>query len=118
MNELAAVRVTERDGVWVTTVRGELDISNADEFSAAIVEAVPNEATGIILDLTETTYLDSAAIRVLFELGRRAQTRQQALRAVIPAASPIRRVVELTRLDSLLPVDADLETALAALSTG
>jgi len=49
----------------VIRLSGEVDLSNADELRSDIVQAVPHEASGVVLDLTETTYLDSTGIRLL-----------------------------------------------------
>lgn len=54
------------DGERVLTVAGEIDMSNATEFGAALDREL---ATGgpVVVDLTGVTYLDSAGIAVLFD---------------------------------------------------
>ena len=53
------------DGAPVLTVTGEIDMSNADEFRAAIVDAVV-DGHRLTVDLTAVEYLDSAALAALF----------------------------------------------------
>ncbi|MEV4845453.1 STAS domain-containing protein [Micromonospora matsumotoense] len=53
------------DGAPVLTVTGEIDMSNADEFRAAIVGAVV-DGHRLTVDLTAVEYLDSAALAALF----------------------------------------------------
>ena len=56
------------------TVRaaGDIDLTNAGQFQAALDEAAA--ASGAVTaDLTEVTYCDSAAIRVLFHAARQAR---------------------------------------------
>jgi hypothetical protein len=77
--------------------------------------------TLVVVDLTGTTYVDSAAIASFFRLSQRLRDRRQDLRLVVPPASPIRAVVELTRLSQVIPVDEsvppleDIPMAYAAL---
>lgn len=55
----------QADGAPVLTVVGEIDMSNADEFRAAIVDAVV-DGHRLTVDLTAVEYLDSAALAALF----------------------------------------------------
>ena len=52
------------DGTLVLGATGEIDMSNAAAFAAALTDA---HATGpFVLDLTRVEYLDSAGLAVLF----------------------------------------------------
>lgn len=105
MSELARLethRVGETQHVSVT---GEVDLSNARPLLDAVAAAVPDDAAHVVLDLTHTTYLDSAGIAALFRLAERLRTRRQDLRLVVPPDSPIRAVLRLTHLDHVIPVD-------------
>lgn len=111
MSGLARVR-TRRDGsTQLVHVAGEVDLSNARDVIDAVGHAVPDDVTLIVLDLTDTTYVDSAAIATLFRLSERLRDRRQDLRLVVPQGSPIRAVVELTRLSQVVPVDEQVPTA-------
>ncbi len=108
MSELATVEVVAHgDGEEVVRVRGEVDLSNAtlvgDQLSAAVAEA-----TVVIVDLSETTYLDSAGIAMLFRFDERLKHARHELRLVVPPDSPIRGVVRMTRLDQVIPVQDTL----------
>lgn len=115
MNELARLVVDQQGGVTVARVTGEIDISNAEDIGSALQDAMPNSAVGLVLDLSDTRYMDSAGIRVLFDLGRRLRTRQQDIRAVVPEKSLVRRVLLLTQLDAVMPMEQDVDAAIAAL---
>ena len=67
-----------------------------------------------MVDLGGCRYLDSAAIEVLFDLSRRLERRRQELRLVVPPSSPLRRVIELTDVNSAAPVHESLDSALVA----
>lgn len=105
MSELARVETSRSGATQLVVLTGELDLSNGRSLTDALAHAVPDDVTLVILDLTGTTYVDSAAIASLFRLSQRLRDRRQDLRLVVPATSPIRAVVELTRLGQVIPVD-------------
>jgi anti-anti-sigma factor len=74
---------------------------------------VPNDALGLVIDLGGCRYLDSAGIEVVFDLSRRLGRRRQQLRLVVPASSPLGRVLELTEVASVAPIHEGLDSALA-----
>ncbi|MFM6850390.1 MAG: STAS domain-containing protein [Terrabacter sp.] len=117
MSELARVR-THRDGsTHLVHITGEVDLSNARDVIDGVGHAVPDDVTLIVLDLTDTTYIDSAAIASLFRLSERLRDRRQDLRLVVPQGSPIRAVVELTRLSQVIAVDEAVPTVEPDLTT-
>jgi anti-anti-sigma factor len=111
----AEVAVERRDGAVVARLTGEVDMTNATYVGGELTRSVPNDASGLVVDLSQTRYLDSAAIELLFELARRLGRRRQGLRLVLPAGSPLRRVLILTEIDSVAPLHEELESALAQL---
>ena len=105
----------DEDGVApVAHVTGEVDASNAAELRIALVDRLSNDARGLVLDLSETSYLDSTGISLLFELARGLAARRQVLRLVVPRTAPIRRVLELCDVDSVAPLDEGSEDSLAS----
>lgn len=81
--------------VRVVAVEGEIDISNVVRLRDAIL-ALPNAALGLVLDLQATAYIDSSAIRLLYELRDRLSRRGQVLCVLDREGSNVRRVLELT----------------------
>jgi anti-anti-sigma factor len=114
-DRIAGFDVSEQHGVAVATLEGEIDGSNAAELRLALSERLPSASSGLILDLSEVTYLDSSGIHLLFDLGRRLAARRQALRLVVPPGAPMRRVLELCAVGSVAPMDEALETSISAL---
>ena len=109
MSELARVEVEHRGEVCLVHIRGEVDISNARELTAAVEVAIPNGHPLVAIDLTETTYLDSAGVQLLFVLADRLRVRRHELRVIVPTESPIRAVLELTSLPKLVRLAARLD---------
>jgi anti-anti-sigma factor len=111
MTGLAHLDVEQRGQLWLVRIHGEIDISNAHEVSAAVEAAMPSGAETLVIDLTETTYLDSAGVQILFVLAQRLQTRRQNMRIVVPEDAPIRAVLELTGMPRVIPVESRLDEA-------
>jgi anti-anti-sigma factor len=103
-----------QDGVALAAVEGELDASNAEAIGARLRSLLTNRDTALVVDLSATSYLDSAAINLMFELGAGLLERQQRLRLVVPAAAPIARALAITGLDAAVPVHETREDALRA----
>jgi anti-anti-sigma factor len=115
MKPLAQVRLVDADGVLVAHLVGEIDLSNVDEVRALLVERVSQDIGALVLDLTDTTYLDSTGVQLLFELTQRLHARRRQLRIVVTDQALVRRVILLTKLDDQVPLDTSVDAALAAL---
>jgi len=109
VSELARVEAEQRGTLCLVRIHGEVDISNAQEVSAAIEAAVPNSALGLVVDLTDTMYLDSAGVALLLRLAERLQARRQQMSLVAPAESPIRVALELTGIPKVMRVTTRLD---------
>lgn len=114
-DRIAGFDFHERDGVVVARVGGEIDSSNASELRLALSERLPSATNALVLDLSDVTYLDSSGIQLLFELGKRLGARRQMMRLVVPENAPMRRVLELSDMASVVPLDHELEGSLKAL---
>jgi anti-anti-sigma factor len=101
----AHVEAETEDGRVRIVVRGEVDLQNAGDVEAQLTEAISNQATTVSIDLADVVYLDSAGLRVLFHLVDRLATLQIAVELVTPPRSPSRRVIELSGLAALVPLD-------------
>jgi anti-anti-sigma factor len=112
-----AARLTlERTGaIAVARIAGEVDLSNAASLQADITAGVTNDVEVLVLDLSETEYLDSAGIRLVFGLADAVRRRGQALRLVVPDGAPVQRVLELCRVGDVAPLRPALDDALASL---
>jgi anti-anti-sigma factor len=76
---------------------GEIDISNADEFSDRVCELTDGEQGTVVLNLRDCGFIDSIGLRTLITLGRELRTRDQRL-VLSGLQSGPRRVLELTGL--------------------
>ncbi len=112
MSTTADIAIERRDDWIVAHVGGELDMSNCSYVRDELTRSVPADCEGMVVDLSDTVYLDSAAIELLFELARRLGRHRQDLRIAMPDDSPLRRVLELTDVRAVAPVHPTVELAL------
>jgi anti-sigma B factor antagonist len=109
---LARIVEERRDEISIAAVEGEVDASNVAEVGERLRTLVTNRSTALVVDLTATTYLDSAGINLLFELAAELADRQQRLRLVVPASSPLLRMFAITGLTSAISTHETREAAL------
>ncbi|MFL5832240.1 MAG: STAS domain-containing protein [Solirubrobacteraceae bacterium] len=109
-SDLVRVDISGDDDFQIARLAGEIDISNADQVTDALTR-MPNTLHGLIIDLTELIYLDSAGVRMLYELGKRLSLRSQSMVVVSPAGQPPRRVLELTGVPERVQVVETLAEA-------
>jgi anti-sigma B factor antagonist len=111
VTELSNLTIAADDGIVIASLTGEIDLSNATEITDALLGGVPNEALGLVIDLSNVSYLDSAGVRMLAELDHRLGWRAQALRIVAPEESRSRRVLAIAGLERVLSLATSVETA-------
>jgi anti-sigma B factor antagonist len=100
--------------VPVARLQGEIDASNVKEIGDRLRSLVTNRSLALVVDLTQTTYLDSAGINLLFMIGEEMRSRRQHLRLVVAEGSPIVRMIVLTGLDQAVGAHRTLAEALSA----
>jgi anti-sigma B factor antagonist len=93
------VTVTSEDGVCVVAVSGELDLDTMVELSAAL--AVGDGVVTTVVDLRGLTFIDSSGVSGVMAAARRARDAGARL-VCVPGPPPIRRIFELTGVDTVL----------------
>ena len=94
-----------RSGSWpVVRMRGEIDLANVEDLYKVAADAVSNRDTGLVLDLSGVTFLDSTGLRLVFRLARRLGDRQQSLRLVVPEGARIARVLDFAGVATVAEV--------------
>jgi anti-anti-sigma factor len=108
MNQPARLLGRRRGTELDIRLLGEIDLSNASEVLATIESAVPNDVSALVLDLSETSYMDSAGVQVLFRLVDRLGSRRQRLRLVVPTDAPVRAVLQMMDVPSVVELETSL----------
>jgi anti-anti-sigma factor len=102
--EVAAVSdVTEheRGTCLVVEARGEFDLANAAELVAPGHAAVEDRRELVVVDLSEVTLMDSAAVHALLSLSEHAAARRVRV-VLVPAAPPVQRIFALAGVEGAL----------------
>ncbi len=106
------------EGVVLMTVHGEHDIASAPDLRGAIEQALAR-SQHVVVDLTPATFIDSTVLGVLLGARGRAEEEELGYAVVLEAGAgdpAVRRVLEVTGLDALLPVHADRDAAVRAVA--
>jgi anti-sigma B factor antagonist len=105
--------VEKRDGAIVVSLEGELDLYNAEDVRAALLECCAEEPAVLVLDLAEVTFIDSTALGVLIEARSRLADRD-GFRLAAPGLET-RRALEVSGLDKHFAIYDAVAEALAPL---
>jgi anti-sigma B factor antagonist len=112
--EFALTEETIDDDRHVVAVRGEIDLFTAPELKVAIVGAIDAGRTRIVVDLSETTFLDSTALGVLVGALKRLRTRDGVM-TIVNRDANIAKTFEITGLDQIFVITDTRDAAVAAL---
>jgi anti-sigma B factor antagonist len=104
---------TADGGVAVVEVSGEVDVYTAPTLRQHLRDATGAGTKRIVVDMTNVKFLDSTGLGVLVGAMGRVRETDGDMRLVV-TSDHILKVLRITGLDSLIPVDEDLESALAA----
>lgn len=89
----------------VLVLAGELDVGGATILRESVVRALEGSPSRVVFDVAELTFIDSSGLGVLASTVRRLSPAGQI---VVKAPSPnVRKVLELTGLNTLLVVEDD-----------
>lgn len=87
------------------TVRGELDVATAPELGAAVDAQLAAAAAALVVDLTDTYFMDSSGARELVRIARAAAAQGVVLHVVVPHRNgPVRLTVDLLELGAVVPI--------------
>ena len=101
---LAELSLEQVDRLIVARLDGEIDMSNARDLGMVIADRVPNDALALVIDLSDVDYVDSAGIRVLFDLRNSLRVRGQELRLVVPRGREIFEALRIAFVPGIVPV--------------
>lgn len=108
---LFSVDVSDRGGVAVLSVAGEVDVATAPQLRQEAVRlATPGR--GLVLDLSGVEFLDSTGLGVVVGVLKRVRTHGGEL-AIAGAENHVRKVFEITRISDVLPMYETVDEACA-----
>ncbi len=92
------------DGVYVISPAGEADLHTAPEFKAELLDVIGRGAKHLIVDFTETTFIDSTTLGILVGAAKRLRSSGGDLSLVCSERS-IAKIFEITGLDKVFTID-------------
>ena len=98
----------------MVTAAGEIDITNAERLRDALLSALNAGALGLVVNMTATTFLDSAGVTALVRASRRAAASEASVRLAVTAPAVL-RVLDLVGIDQLIEVHPTVTEAVASL---
>ena len=98
----------------MVSVPAELDLTIADGLRDALLGALNAGARGLVVDLTVTTFCDSAGITAITRAARRSAATEAVMRLAV-TATPVLRVLDLVGIDKMIEIYPDVAAALASL---
>ncbi len=92
------------DDVLIVAVSGELDLYTAPDLRSLLLGAINDGRTAVVLDLRETTFLDSTALGVIIAAMKALRVRSGRL-VLVNDRTSITKTLTITGLDHLLAVE-------------
>lgn len=107
---------TERisDDAYVISLAGEVDLYTAPEFKQQLLEIIGQGGKQVIVDFTNTTFIDSTTLGVLVGGVKRLRTNEGQL-SLVCSDRNITKIFEITGLDRVFAIHATRGEAIAAL---
>jgi anti-sigma B factor antagonist len=108
------IKTEELEGqTYVIALGGEVDLYTAPEFKQQLLEVIRHGAKDVIVDFSETTFIDSTTLGVLVGGVKRLRPAGGSL-ALVCTDQNITKIFEITGLDRVFPIHATRDDALSA----
>jgi anti-anti-sigma factor len=105
-------RSVEPEGTVVLALRGEVDVSNASYVRGEVTSAIAEVPAHLVFDLADLGFMDSSGLAILLAAAKSVPVRLRN-----PSESIV-RLVELTGLSTVLPLEGAGEGGAPAGSAG
>ncbi len=113
-----AVTTEQLDGdAHVISLSGEVDLYTAPEFKQKLLDVIAQGARSVVVDFSDTTFIDSTTLGVLVGGVKRLRPAGGSL-ALVCTDDNITKIFEITGLDRVFPIHSSREEALAAVNNG
>ena len=93
------------ENAYVISLAGEVDLYTAPEFKQQLLEVIAQGGKDVIVDFTNTTFIDSTTLGVLVGGLKRLRPDGRTL-ALVCSDPNITKIFEITGLDKVFPIHA------------
>jgi anti-anti-sigma factor len=111
------MNLNKRDvgSAMLAAAAGRIDLSNADDFTAALAAALSESKSALILDLSKVDYISSAGLRSLM-ITLKASKTDSKLFAVAALQPMLAEIFAIARLSQVIPIFQTAREAIAKLA--
>src|ERR1041385_1935053 len=102
------------DGAYVISLAGEVDLYTAPEFKQQLLEVIGQGAKNVVVDFSQTTFIDSTTRGVLVGGVKRLRTNDGQL-SLVCSDRNITKIFEITGLDRVFTIYPSRDQALSEL---
>src|SRR5436305_7358884 len=102
------------DDAYVISLSGEVDLYTAPEFKQQLLDVIAKGAKGVVVDFSNTTFIDSTTLGVLVGGVKRLRTNEGQL-SLVCSDRNITKIFEITGLDRVFAIHPTRDEAVASL---
>jgi anti-sigma B factor antagonist len=102
------------DDAYVISLAGEVDLYTAPEFKQQLLEVIGQGGKQVIVDFSNTTFIDSTTLGVLVGGVKRLRTNDGQL-SLVCSDRNITKIFEITGLDRVFAIHATRDEAISKL---
>ena len=99
------------DLTYVIALGGEVDLYTAPEFKQQLLEVIRQGAKDVVVDFSDTTFIDSTTLGVLVGGVKRLRTNEGRL-SLVCADRNITKIFEITGLDRVFTIYSTRDEAI------
>jgi anti-sigma B factor antagonist len=110
------IKTEQVDSAYVIALAGEVDLYTAPEFKQQLLDVIAKGGKEVIVDFSDTTFIDSTTLGVLVGGVKRLRTNDGQLSLVCRDRN-ITKIFEITGLDRVFTIYPTRDEALSKVST-
>jgi anti-sigma B factor antagonist len=104
------------DNSYVIALAGEVDLYTAPEFKQQLLDVIGKGAKEVVVDFSDTTFIDSTTLGVLVGGVKRLRTNEGQL-SLVCSDRNITKIFEITGLDRVFTIYESREEAISNLGS-
>jgi anti-sigma B factor antagonist len=104
------------DNAYVISLAGEVDLYTAPEFKQQLLDVIGQGGKEVIVDFSDTTFIDSTTLGVLVGGVKRLRTNEGQL-SLVCSDRNITKIFEITGLDRVFTIYPSRDEAVAKLGS-
>jgi anti-sigma B factor antagonist len=102
-------------GIYVIALAGEVDLYTAPEFKQQLLDVIAQGGKDVIVDFSDTTFIDSTTLGVLVGGVKRLRTNDGQL-SLVCSDRNITKIFEITGLDRVFTIYPTRDEAISSVS--